>query len=60
MSAALRARVRRLPTGHMPLLSMSVELTDLIVEAADSLTPLRELNPSSNRTFEEEWQKNGD
>lgn len=34
--AARATRVRRLPTGHMPLLSMPLELTDLIVEAAES------------------------
>ena len=34
--AARATRVRHLPTGHMPLLSMPLELTDLIVEAADT------------------------
>ncbi|WP_081665341.1 alpha/beta hydrolase [Mycobacterium sp. UM_CSW] len=34
--AARTTRVRRLPTGHMPLLSMPSELTDLIVEAAET------------------------
>ena len=34
--AARTTRVRRLPTGHMPLLSMPLELTDLIEEAAES------------------------
>jgi pimeloyl-ACP methyl ester carboxylesterase len=34
--ASRTTRVRRLPTGHMPLLSMPLELTDLIVEAAES------------------------
>jgi pimeloyl-ACP methyl ester carboxylesterase len=35
--ASRATRVRRLPTGHMPLLSMPLVLTDLIVEAAESV-----------------------
>jgi pimeloyl-ACP methyl ester carboxylesterase len=34
--ASRATRVRRLPTGHMPLLSTPLELADLIVEAASS------------------------
>jgi len=37
--AARATRVRRLPSDHMPLLSMPLELTDLIVEAASNPGP---------------------